>query len=95
MEKLKCKECGSTEIYMFEGGTVCQCMDCLLFSDYNTDELANKSWNIYAAEVRNIDVEANELIEKIKEIYPIVNNIQKTIGSLLEQIVEFVRRNHN
>ena len=47
---------------------------------------------------RQIDTEVDELIEKIKEIYPIKEDNNSTTqdsrGSLLIEIVEFVRRNH-
>ena len=66
---------------------------------YNQECIAAHNYEIYNSAhtviyTRQVDVEADELLKEIIRIYPIVNNSQQTIGFLLKEIVEFVRRNH-
>ena len=101
MEKLKCKHCESENIEAL-GGMTCICNDCSEVSVFtisdleNTEALINYDINGEPAIVRPIDVEADELIEKINYAYPCEEGSAYTsnhISELLKDIVEFVRRN--
>ena len=106
-EPIKCKKCNSVFMHQVSG-LKCHCVECDNVSQYNIDEIANKSWFINrdaayyamldarsvfpAASVRQVDVDADVLIKRIKESQP--PGAASKLTDLLIDIVEFVRRNH-
>lgn len=101
MENLKCKVCNSKYIYNV-GELKYHCVICYNINEYTIDEIANTEWFISSAaamigamlenqSVRTIDVEADELIKKIRDSQPV--GASSTLTDLLIEVVEFVRRN--
>ena len=109
--KCKNPECESTKLQMSNhSGLTFICMDCNFISYFTFDEIGNKSFviNEIPASIRNIDVEADKLIKKINDVKNDIGSIgmqikpdAKVIRSttivfeLMEDIVNFVRRNHH
>jgi len=79
-----CKYCGNQT----DTAGNCYRQECIAAHNYEVYNSANTV--IY---IREVDIEAEQLLEEIEEVYPIRENYQETIGVLLKKIVEFVRRN--